>query len=508
MPYWNTPKNASVNLDSNTLLNSSSPKRIEFYEIEPAIVLDVILDKTHPYFANKKSPQHTLNPTQWPPDLNGLPAKSNDLDYSWIGRVLVRLYYSQQMVEKEDLVWAIPLESNISEYPLLNEVVGVVSYLGKYYYTRKVNLFNTPNSNADFAIEPSIGGYNSSAISSMKGNRELMLDGDTTTDTYKAFQGPISKTSPKGGQGFEGALGRYFLINPHIRSLKRREGDLVVESRFGQSIRFGAYDDNRNNDQGSKDYKDYYGEVKYTINGKGYKTGGGNPMILIRNRQRDAKADNPDEKNVGGYMLEDINNDGSSIHMTSGITPSNFKTTCLKKMFADGNEETREFAPPGCSNFIYPSPLNGDQLIANSDRIIISARSDEMFHYSKKRMAFVTDSEFTVDSHDQIVMTTNVKTVFNSPAIYLGEYDQTAEPVLLGQTTIDWLYQLCNWLLTHTHWHIHTHPDAGQAQSDKTQLPVQTAKLKQLRNTLGSLLSRRVFTTGGGYAPGQDGTEI
>lgn len=527
MPYWNTPNNAPVNIDSNTLLNSSSPRRIEFYEIEPAVVLDVILDKNHPYFANKGSPQHTLNPTQWPPDLNGLPAKPKDLDYSWIGRVLVRLYYSQQSVEKEDLVWAIPLESNISEYPLLNEIVGIISYLGRYYYTRKVNLFNTPNSNANFAIEPSIGGYNPSSNSPIQGNRELVLDGDSKTDSYKAFQGPTSKTSPKGGQGFEGTLGRYFLINPHIRSIKRREGDLVVESRFGQSIRFGAYDDDRNNDIGKNSgfsgYEDYIGDgTTYTINNTVFKQGGGNPMILIRNRQRplaDAGKDSKpyenipatkgteEEKNVGGYIVEDVNNDGSSIHMTSGITPTGFKTNCSKKMFGQGEEQSA-FEPGGSTEFKYPSPAIGDQIVMNSDRIIISAKKNEMFQFSKKRMSFVTDGEYTVDAHDQIVFTTNVKTVLNSPAIYLGEYDETEEPVLLGKTTVKWLQALCQWLLTHNHWHIHKHPDAGKAEPDKTQLPVQTEKLKQLRDTLDSLLSRRVFVTGGGYAPGADGKEI
>ncbi len=136
MPYWNTPKSAPVNLDSNTLLSGTSKRGVEFYEIEPALVLDVIHDKNHPYF--QEQTQHTINPTQWQTDLKGLPAKPKDADYTWIGRVLVRLYYSQQMAEKEDLVWAIPLESNITEFPLLNEVVGVVSYLGRYYYTRKI----------------------------------------------------------------------------------------------------------------------------------------------------------------------------------------------------------------------------------------------------------------------------------------------------------------------------------------------------------------------------------
>jgi hypothetical protein len=61
--------------------------------------------------------------------------------------------------------------------------------------------------------------------------------------------------------GYGGALGRYFFYNERIRALKRREGDTILESRFGQSIRFAAYDDIRQNDKGYADgnegYTDY-----------------------------------------------------------------------------------------------------------------------------------------------------------------------------------------------------------------------------------------------------------
>jgi len=514
MPYWNTPKNASVNLDSNTIFNNPSQKRVEFYEMEPAVVLDIILDKSHKYF--QEFPQHTLNPTQWPPDKNGNLAKSKDLDYTWVGRALVRLYYSQQMSEKEDLIWAYPLESNILEYPLLNEIVGIIQYLGKYYYTRKINMFNLPNVNADFSIEQSIGGFSANRLSPIQGNRELILDSNPNV-SLQSYIGPQSKFTKQGNQGYQGVLGRYFLFNKNIRSLKHREGDLVIESRFGQSIRFGAYDDDRKNDKGYNSvfggYTDYKGiGNKYTdLNGKMQEAGGGNPMVLIRNRQRPL-TDNADEKNVGGYMIEDINNDGSSIHMTSGVTPSLFLTTCYKKMWGTG-EEQPSFQPRGSTFFIYPSPAIGDQIVMNSDRIVISAKSAEMFQFAKKRIAFVTDGEFTVDAHNQIVITTNNKTVINSPAIYLGEYNVTDEPILLGQTSVNWLYDLCEWLLSHTHWYTHTHPDAqggttGGPQADKTQVTVQAESLKTLRDKLDILMSRRVFTTGGGFAPGKNGGNI
>jgi hypothetical protein len=173
----------------------------------------------------------------------------------------------------------------------------------------------------------------------------------------------------------------------------------------------------------------------------------------------------------------------------------------------DTGEEVDAFAPQDSTIFKYPI-LNKDQYILNTDRIILSSRFDETFHFSKKRYAVVTDSEYTVDAHEQVVITTNTKTVINSPAIYLGQYNETNEPALLGQTAVDWLFDLCEWLKTHVHWYYHSHPDAGGASLPFTQVPVQLFELEELQKRLSTLLSRRVFLTGGGYAPGQNGGPI
>jgi len=520
MAYWNRgtvgksyPQADSVGLFSRVGVGSGGGNTgDEFYEIEPAVVLDIILDKNHPYFKS------TMIPNQSGPKPDGLPASPTDLDYTWIGRALVRMINTQKNIDKDQLIWALPLESNMSEYPLINEVVGVVSYFGQQFYTKKINIRNLPNQNADFNTERNYG--------SSKGNLEL-------TNPSITYQGPTSKLTVNGGPGYQGVLGRYFNVNHKIRNVRRFEGDLTIESRFGQSIRFSSYDDNRDNDEGDPAYKDYSGTAPYdipsyinigsggsskppgafdTLQSTTYVAGGGNPMLLIRNRQRPVSAKKTvEEKNEGGYISEDINNDGSSIHMTSGLTKSKFLTTCKKVMWGDKSEEQSGFN--GTTNFKYPSPLNGDQIVMNSDRIIISSKANEMFHFSKKRMAFVTDSEYTVDAHEQIVFNTNNKTVINSPAIYLGQYDKTGEPAMLGQSTINWLYELCTWLEKHTHWHYHNHPDAqggttGESNPVKTQTPVEAAALTNLKEDLTSLLSRRVYITGGGFAPGVDGEAL
>ena len=63
-------------------------------------------------------------------------------------------------------------------------------------------------------------------------------------------------------------------------------------------------------------------------------------------------------------------------------------------------------------------------------------------------------------------------------------------------------------MIAHTHWYNHSHPDAGGASPNQTQVPVQLQSLKALRDKLHTLMSRRVFLTGGGYAPGANGGSI
>ncbi len=462
-----------------------------FYELEPAVVLDVILDENHPIFKTKTV---KLDYTSVPENTEGKLAE-NAIDYSWIGRVLVRPLFSSYKVNKDDINdWAIPMEdTGIIEYPLVNETVIVGRYFKTLYYTRKLNILNGfINNSADFSKERTAGPNNKNVEKRTNPNEKL-----------KPYQGPESVliSMEYAGNDDKGALGRYFLANKNVRSIKKYEGDTVLESRFGQSIRFSAYDSNRNNDTGAKEYKDYYNEVKNPYTNK--PAGGGNPMILIRNRQRPIK-NTPTEANPGGFVTEDVNNDGSSIHITSGLTQSPFIPTVKKKIFEEGNEEIKQFSPTGCSLFKYPK-LTGDQIVVNSDRLIFSSKAGETFHFSKKRYAVTTDDEFTVDADNQIVITSNTKTVLNSPVIYLGEYDQTNEPAVLGQRLVDWLYDLCNWLLNHVHWYNHTHPKTGNANPNKTQESVQDKQLKFLRDNLDKLMSRRVFVTGGGYAPGADG---
>jgi hypothetical protein len=513
-------KNPSA--DSNTRYPTSGFDNPNF---QLAVVVDIILNDQHPFFNNYPNSEASqlairINQTQIPVNYKNEVPNSNDIDYSYVGRAKIRILELESKSPVEKLPWAIPLDNTITQYPLINEQVLVIKISDNYFYTKPFNRYNFLGTNSDFLTELS----NSSDYKSA-----TPVNPDLHRKSYLSH--PFFKSLTKTGY-----LGEYFIANPFIRSVRKFEGDTTIESRFGQSIRFTAYDNNRFNDKSINS--------SYTLDANTFaesSNGGyGNPRFILRNRQRNIALDRPQqlhpklpaipvitdrEKNYGGQIEEDINNDGSTIEINSGQVTTKWVTTTYKKMFGitrdrEPTEEQPLYNPIGSTTFEFPV-LSGDQVIINTDRIILSSRFAETLHFSKLRYGIVTDNEYTVDANDKIVLTTNNVACINSPQIFLGQYGETNEPALLGQTTVDWLYDLCNWLLDHVHWyhHVHPHPhshnNAGRidkintedATPDQTQISVQQIKLGLLRDSLHKILSRRVFVTGGGYAPGSNGVK-
>lgn len=438
------------------------PDVVYFYELEEAVVLDVVLDESHEEFKNSE-----LDPVDWPPNIDGSAPVVGGPNYGVIGKIKFRFLHSELGKDKSILNWAFPLENTgISEWPLMNEVVIVGKYMNKYFYSRKLNTKQVMNSNAAFVTERVSGYVDKNEISG---------------------SGKESKMNFGGGKDYEGVLGYYFKFNPNIRTLKRYEGDTILESRFGSSIRFGAYDDTRANDAGA---------------GGEYKNGAGNPMVLIRNRQAPIKA--ATGFTAKGYTVEDVNKDGSSIHITSGLTVSKFVPTVETSMIS------------GLQAVPVPA-LKGDQIVINSDRLVFSSKANEMLFFSKKRIGMVTDSELTLGAKEKITITTTKTATINAQQIFLGDHAKIFEPALLGRTTVAWLYAMCDWMLLNVNSQIkvvtalisHKHltkfgptsppmpPEIALLSTQLASLNAQQASLVALRDQLSSLMSSRVFVSGG-----------
>ena len=181
-----------------------------------------------------------------------------------------------------------PLFTNVLQYPILQEIVLILQApsegLNKdpqaktYYYLTTVGLWNSIHHNAF----PDIPNFNNKIRNKNKTSTKEIEEGSTNTNS------PDTEVL-KFGNSFKEKSG--------IRNLLPEEGDVIVEGRWGQSIRFSSTTTKKlpSNSWSSQ------GEL-------------GSPITIIRNGQ--SKERNTSAPWVPIY--EDINNDGSSIYMSSG----------------------------------------------------------------------------------------------------------------------------------------------------------------------------------------------
>lgn len=208
MPYIknnNKHKNPSPKLYNNLVSNNNETSEFsefEFYELEPAEVLDVIYNDSHPSFKS----------------------------YEDIGKVRVRLLYSQKNLGYKDiksLPWAKPADANIRGFPLKHEIVIVA-----YYITREKTIDNAGPDSAPKAL------YYFTKLNVLNSvNHNAMLD-VSLTKTFKNndIYNKLTKVD----------LGKKFKENKLIHPLELKEGDITIEGRSGSSIRFGSNEDTGN----------------------------------------------------------------------------------------------------------------------------------------------------------------------------------------------------------------------------------------------------------------------
>lgn len=193
------------------------------------------------------------------------------------------------------------------------------------------------------------------------------------------------------GEG-QADLGKEFNELDNICTLQAFPGDVIIEGRHGQSIRFGG--------------------TLHDLNPWSTKQSNGKPYTILRNGQSDKGVNSGFET-----YIEDINEDFSSIYLMSDhtvdIQPSNVKVDSWKKR------------PTSIKAF------KGAQIILNSDRIVVNAKKEHILLSAKSGIGLAADS-LSFDGSKYIALDAN--------KIYLGRGAfNEQEPVLLGNTSVDWL---------------------------------------------------------------------
>ena len=186
---------------------------------------------------------------------------------------------------------AYPLDTNVRKVPLINEIVFIMSGPSR-------NIALEGNSDAiDFYYTNAISIWGRSHLNMLPSNSFTSKNTDTVPkeDVERGIE------NNKDSQVVEPKPGNTFEEKANIRNLFPNEGDVIIEGRFGNSIRFGS------TAKQSEENKNV--ESPWSTEGRE-----GNPITIIRNGQ--SQVDLPFSNWFPIY--EDIQNDDSSIYMTSG----------------------------------------------------------------------------------------------------------------------------------------------------------------------------------------------
>jgi hypothetical protein len=209
-----------------------------------------------------------------------------NLDYSNyrdVGKIKVQILYSPiTNGQGTNVDWAYPMAVYVKQYPVLNEIVYM--FLGpsislndnsmstQLYYMPSYAIWNNVNHNA-------FPDLNAVADSNNRTKQKPGYNAKKTNTTK--YVSPLS-------------LGNTF-VEKNIKPLRVFEGDTLLESRYGQSIRLGSTIANGQNENN-------------------WSTGGinGDPILIIRNGE-----DSTTTRAEYPTTVENINKDKSSIYLTS-----------------------------------------------------------------------------------------------------------------------------------------------------------------------------------------------
>jgi len=397
-----------------TLSNNISKKTIDTTPKKVGVVYDVILDDNHPYSKNK------------------------EVGSLFIGCIFFRTI-DNIVTSEEDLPIAYPFDKNFNTLPVKNELVEIIQISNGGFAYKRLTIDTNPSvSNNGDVIR--------SSFSPKKDNNDNISDYRNVASTG------ITNTSFDETVKFDGYGGYYQPIST-LHKIKLYEGDTIIESRFGQSIRFSAYNNTNN-----------------TFS----------PTIILRNSE---SSKNQKENEIVS-IEEDVNRDGSVIVFGS----NQYQLPYQPGTVDDGGVSDFVTKPESFTNF--PSKLVGDQILINSGRLIFSAKTAEMIFYSKKNYGFISDGAMSIDNKLGIdvsvganinVVTNDRDVVFytGNGSIFLGNTE--LEPLVKGQQLINVLSELIDAITAQTF----LTPSGPTAEG-----PVNVADFGSIKSKLNDILSK------------------
>ena len=312
------------------------------------------------------------------------------------------IFFEIQNFNSPGSTFAKPFYPQFSSYPLVNELVLIHKLPGEnmnkagsnevFYYVNMINLWNHPHHNAF----PNVGQLNTSP-----------LNQQTYDQTSKGITRQVNSSNPP-------TINLNSDVNPsqatfqekgNIHPLLPFAGDVIHQGRWGNSIRFGSTVQNGLPDE-------------LNLNNWSDVGTNGDPITLIRNGQP-----NNSSKQGWTHITENINNDLSSIYLTTSQSIQLFPSS----------ENYRSFntLPTSVSTFTKP------QVIINSDRVVINAKTDSVLLSAQKSVSLSTNESININTKDLFIDSGNIR---------LGNKN-ARESVIKGDTLYAHLDQMLKALL-------------------------------------------------------------
>ena len=326
--------------------------------------------------------------------------------YGGWGSIGTIIWQSTTNPEPKSTNIARPLYPNFLNYPLKNEIVYILPLPGPnvqtdtndtiLYYFNPINTWNSVHHNA---IPDNIN--------------KSSLPPSQQKDYQQTEGGNVRKVTDG---STEISLGNTFKEYLNIRNLIPYEGDVILEGRWGNSIRFGSTVNNSKIPN------------EWSSNGSN-----GNPITILRNGQYDPSTTEP-----WVPILEKVNGDKSSIYLTSNQKiPIKVASEDYNSYKKSKSNDDSSYTPPS------PSEYNQDQVILNSGRLLFNAYSDSILLTSQNSINLNSKGTVNIDVTKKFIISGT-----ESPQIYLGDAtEDNTEPILLGDKTIDSLTIVLNELI-------------------------------------------------------------
>ena len=301
-------------------------------------------------------------------------------EYNSIGGILFEDLSNPSNQTIENLQFALPLYSNISFLPLINEIVYLISLPSTeiqknvssgnvLYYFQSINIWNSIHHNAlpnTLATEP------------------------TNAQKYGVTEAGVEIQSNIESEDIN--LGTTFKERP-IRNLQPFEGDVLLEGRWGNTLRLGS-------------------TVNNSIPTNPWSNSGvnGEPITIIKNGQTEIDED------PWIPQVENINTDKSSLYLTSN------QQIPIGAASTDYSSYTPAFGEVPTS----PGSYTGNQVILNSGRLLFNSKNDHILLSSARTISFGAQKGFNFDTPSNFVVKVGTK-------IMLGDKEEsTTEPLILG----------------------------------------------------------------------------